>query len=165
MAAQAGILLAGLLDLTYPVRTTDAAVSTDRSLTPYGFIPNTPGVAKWMGIGGGISVGYSTFTLSVREPTKASRLYKVTAKLDLPTLEQTSASTATGIQPAPTKAYSCQAVLEFLLPERSTQAERKILLRNVASLFHVTVNASDDNPTTGTGSPLIAAVEDLIPVF
>jgi len=167
MAAQQIVHVSGILDLTsaQPARSTSATVATDRDFTPFGFIPNQPGVAKWVDKSGGIPVGYPTFTLSVREPTKASRVYKVTAKLDLPTMDVTSPSTGSGIQPAPSKAYSCGCVMEFLLPERSTNAERKILLRDVASLFHNLINATDDVPTVGTNTPLSAAVEDFEPVF
>lgn len=165
MAAQSQIAVTGIANLGTPILTTSATIPYDRILSAYGFQTNQPGVAKWVDKSGGIPVGYPTFTMSVREPTKASRVFKVTAKLDIPTLEQTSASTASGIQPAPVKAYSCQAVMEFLLPERSTQAERKILLRNVASLFFTTINASDGDPTSSTGTPLIAAIEDFEPVF
>jgi hypothetical protein len=165
MAAQAPLRLSSILDLTPAVLTSSATIGVDNVFTAYGFVPNQPGVAKWVMKTGGIPVGYPTFTLSVREPTKASRVYKVTAKLDVPTLEQTSPSTASGIQPAPTKAYSCQCVMEWLLPERSTQAERKALLRLVGSLFHITINASDGSPTDGSNTPLIVAVEDFEPVF
>jgi hypothetical protein len=40
--------------------------------------------------------------------------------VDSPTLEVTSPSTATGIQPAPTKAFSALSVVEVTLPERMT---------------------------------------------
>lgn len=140
------------------VRTTSATVGFDKTFSPEGFI--LPGVARWVDRSGGIAIGYPAFTLSVRPPTKASRIYKVTAKVVLPTLEQTSPSTATGIQPAPTKAYDCSCVMEFMLPERSTLAERNALLSHVHSLFATTINASDDVPTDSSGSPLPAAVAD-----
>jgi hypothetical protein len=73
-------------------------------------------------------------------------------------METTSASTMTGINPAPTKAYDCTAILEFFLPERSTLLERQTLFSRVASLFADLINATDANPTTSTGSPLKAAV-------
>jgi hypothetical protein len=43
----------------------------------------------------------------------------------LPVLEVTSPSTATGIQPAPTKAYDLLCNVEVVLPERSSLQERK----------------------------------------
>lgn len=36
------------------------------------------GIAKWVDRVGGISIGFPTVTLSVREPSKSSRAYKVT---------------------------------------------------------------------------------------
>ncbi len=89
------------------------------------------GVAKWADRSGGIAIGYPAVSFSIRQPTKASRMYRVTAKVVLPVLEQTSASTATGIQPAPTKAYDLLATLELVLPERSTLDQRKDLLAYV----------------------------------
>ena len=86
------------------------------------------GIAKWVDRVGGISIGFPTVTLSVREPSKSSRAYKVTRKIVLPVLEVTSASTATGIQPAPTKAYELINTSEWVLPERSSLADRANLL-------------------------------------
>jgi hypothetical protein len=92
-------------------------------------------------------------------------VYKVTVKVVLPTLEQTSASTATGIQPAPTKAYDCTGIMEFLLPERSALWERDALFDTMVSLFATTITASDAVPSDSTGSPLKAAVENFDPPF
>nr|APG77230.1 hypothetical protein [Hubei levi-like virus 7] len=100
-----------------PVNHTFAPVNIDQQ-----------GVAKWADRVGGIAVGFPTVSFSMRVPTKASRMYRVTAKVTLPVLEQTSASTATGIQPAPTKAYDLMCNIEFVLPERSTEAQRKDIL-------------------------------------
>jgi len=58
-------------------------------------------------------------------------------------LEQTSASTATGIQPAPTKAYDTFGYIDFVMHERSTLAERKdaiAYLRN--ALAHAVVTSA-----------------------
>jgi hypothetical protein len=139
-----------------PLLTSSATVGVDKTFDPEGFI--LPGVARWVDRSGGIAIGFPAFTLSVRPPTKVSRVFKVTAKVILPTLEQTSASTSTGIQPAPTKAYDCTCLMEFLLPERSTLAERQALLSHVHSLFGTTITASDGSPTDTTGSPLPNAV-------
>jgi hypothetical protein len=98
--------------------------------------------------------------MQVRPPTKESRIYKVTAKLVVPTLEQTSPSTATGIQPAPTKAYDVTAILEFMLPERSTRPEREYLLSYVKSLLAATIAYSDNSNQETTASPVISAVLD-----
>jgi len=83
------------------------------------------GVAKWADRSSGIALGFPTITFSMRAPTKASRLYKVVAKVVTPVLEVTSPATSSGIQPAPTKAYDITANVEITLPERSTLQQRK----------------------------------------
>lgn len=90
-------------------------------------------VAKWADRSGGIALGFPVVSQSLRSPSKASRNYKLTIKVAVPVLEVTSPSTATGIQPAPTLAYSLIANVDVTLPERSTVAQRKDLaayLRN-----------------------------------
>jgi hypothetical protein len=156
MSAIAAVKLSGLLDHALARKTTSATVGVDSTLNPEGISPL--GVAKWVDRIGGIAIGYPALTMSVRPPTKASRVYKVTVKLVLPTLEQTSASTSTGIQPAPTLAYNCMGVMEFFLPERSTLLERQTLFSRMASLFVRLINANDDVPTDSSGSPIEAAV-------
>lgn len=156
MSAIAAVKLSGIVDHALARLTTSATVGADSTLNPEGISPQ--GIATWVDRSGGIAIGYPRLTMSVRPPTKASRVYKVTVKLVLPTLEQTSASTATGIQPAPTKAYDCSCIMEFFLPERSTLLERQTLYSRVATLFARTVNASDGNPTDVTGTPLETAV-------
>jgi len=93
------------------------------------------GIAKWADRSGGIALGYPVITMSLREPSKTSRNYKLMAKVVVPTLEVTSPSTSTGIQPAPTKAYDCLATVEMVFPERTTLAERKNLSAFVKNLL------------------------------
>jgi hypothetical protein len=156
MSAIAAVKVSGIINHALLRLTTDAAIGVDSTLSPEGI--NSQGVAKWVDRVGGIAIGYPALTMSVRPPTKASRIYKVTVKLVLPTLEQTSPSTMTGIQPAPTKAYDCSCVMEFMLPERSTLAERQKLFSQASSLFMDAIAASDSVPSDTTGSPLKAAV-------
>jgi len=163
MSAIAAVKLSSILDHSLARLTTSATVGVDSTLNPEGI--NPLGIASWVDRSGGIAIGYPRLTMSVRAPTKASRIYKVQAKLVLPTLEQTSPSTATGIQPAPTKAYDCTCVMEFFLPERSTLAERQKLFSEVASLFARTINASDGAPTDATGTPLENAVTTFETVY
>lgn len=111
-------------------------VINDGQATPvsHTFAPVTidaQGVAKWADRSGGISVGFPTLSYSLKNPTGNSKSYKLTAKVMLPVLEQTSPSTATGIQPAPTVAYNLLANIEMVLPERSTAQDRKNLLAYV----------------------------------
>lgn len=101
------------------------------------------GVAKFADRSGGIALGYPIVTLTVRNPSKESRNYKVTAKVVTPVLELTSPSTSSGIQPAPTKAYDLLCNMEFVLPERSSLAERKNILAYAKNaLAHAFVTAS-----------------------
>lgn len=94
-------------------------------------------VAKWTDRVGGIAIGFPQVTFSLRNPSKTggSRSYKITAKVVLPVLEVTSPSTATGIQPAPTKAYDLLGNIELILPERSSLAQRKDLLAYCQNLL------------------------------
>jgi hypothetical protein len=156
MAALAPVKISSILDITVSPYTNSTTVGSDSTLSPEGISPQ--GVAKWVNRAGGIPIGYPALTMSVRPPTKVSRNYKVTVKYVSPTLEQTSPSTATGIQPAPTKAYDLLATMEFILPERSTLAERNAFLRNVASLFFRGIRASDGAPDDVSASPLELAV-------
>lgn len=144
-------------------KTNSATVASDIVLSANGV--NSEGIAEYCDRSGGITVGFPRFTLSVRKPTKVSRNYKVSAKLFVPRLATTSPSTNTGIEPAPTKAYEMQAHLDFILPERSTSAERTKLLYMLESLFAATITASDGAPSDTTGTPLGAAVVNLDPVY
>lgn len=102
---------------TTPVAHTYAPVTTDGNL------------AKLADRSGGIPVGFFTLDISMRPPSPKSieKMYKATFKIRTPVLEQTSPSTATGIQPAPTVGYTPLCELSFWLPERSSLQNRKDL--------------------------------------
>lgn len=93
------------------------------------------GIAKWQDISGGIAVGFPTITAALREPIKGQKtaMYKATLKFVVPVLEVVNSSTYSGITPAPTKAYDVGCNVEFLLPERSTNADRKNIRAYVAN--------------------------------
>lgn len=57
----------------------------------------------------------------------ATRNSKVTVQLDAPVLAELSASTATGIEPAATRAYNPIFVGEFFLPRQSGDVSRQRL--------------------------------------
>jgi hypothetical protein len=108
-----------------PVNHTFAPVNIDQQ-----------GVARWADRSGGIALGYPTLSFSCRQPTgKTARVFRQMFKVVVPILEQTSASTASGIQPAPTKAYDLIFTGEFVLPERSTLAQRNDLLAYVKNFL------------------------------
>lgn len=164
MAAIATIKLSSILDRI--MKSTSATIGVDVSvssspgnLDPEGFTPT--GIAKWVDRSCGIQIGYPYLTLSCRAPTKTSRITRVQAKYVSPTLEATSPSTSTGIQPAPTKAYEITCNMEWLIPERATLAERQAAFSRVLSLLADTITASDGSPTDATGSPIYGAVVTL----
>lgn len=163
MSAIAAVKLSSILDHSLARLSTSATVGVDTTLSPEGFIQ--PGVTRWVDRSGGIPVGYPALTMSVRPPTKVSRVYKVTVKFLQPTLETVDGTTPAGYTPAPAKAYDCTFVGEFMIPERSTLTERQALFSRVASLFVRTINASDASPTDSTGSPLEDAVTTFEQVY
>lgn len=162
MSAIAAIKVADT-GLTGNLVTTSATVGVTRTFSPEGWI--SPGVARWVDRSGGIALGYPSVTLSLRPPTKTSRVYRVTCKVSYPRLAATSASTNTGIDPGPTLAYTCSGIMEFVLPERSTLAERVSVLQTFNSLFNNNIAASDGTPSDAIGSPLAAAVADFEQVY
>nr|QDH91129.1 MAG: hypothetical protein H1Bulk30948_000001 [Leviviridae sp.] len=102
-----------------------------RVFAPVGIDTNL--VATYENRSTGIAVGYDGLSVGMRRPSKGNRNYKHTVRLTLPTLEVTSPSTSSGIQPAPTKAFDCFVSVEFVNPERCTTQNRKdlvTLLRN-----------------------------------
>lgn len=109
------------------------SVPTTRVFSPVNI--DSAGVAKLADRSGGIAIGFPQISLLVRQPSKASRNYRVSGKVVVPTLEVTAPSTATGIQPAPTKAYDLLGTFEFVLPERSTLLERSNLIALVQSFL------------------------------
>jgi hypothetical protein len=68
----------------------------------------------------GVYAGVHSVTWETRSARPGSDARKGRLRVDSPTLEVTSPSTATGIQPAPTKAFSALSVVEVTLPERMT---------------------------------------------
>jgi len=97
---------------------------------------DSAGVARWADRSGGIALGFPVVTASMKAPAaKGSRSYRHTFKVVVPVLEVTSPSTATGIQPAPTKAFDLIFNGEFVLPERSTLAQRNDLLAYVKNFI------------------------------
>lgn len=145
------------------VRTSSATVGVDKTYDPEGI--DAKGVARWVDRSGGYPVGYPSISLSVRKPTKTSRMYKVMHKHTYPIMDITAPTTVTGIQPAPSKGYEYTFVGEWILPERGTLAERTAFFNHVHSYFCSNINASDDLPTDATGSGLFAAVTNFDPAY
>lgn len=100
-------------------------------------------VAHFADRSGGISVGFPAVTFMLRPPTKGSRAYKLSLKVVLPILEVTAPGSASGFQPAPTKAYDLIGSVEIIMPERSTQLQRRDILAYTKNLLaDAVVNAA-----------------------
>lgn len=82
-----------------------------------------------------IAAGQNKLSVFQRVSTPATPTYKVLWKLVCPVLAQTSPSTSSGIQPAPSVAYSNLATIEVVVHERSTAQERKDLLTQLRDLI------------------------------
>jgi len=84
---------------------------------------------------GGIALGYPTVSFQLVQPPKvrsvkgravsdSDRVYRVKVRIALPVMEALSVSDS-GYTPAPTVAYTIRSNHEFILPERSSLADRK----------------------------------------
>lgn len=114
-------------------------VLNDGQATPVAmtFSPTVASIdqAVWQDRSGGIYTGMPTVMLSSRKPVKGSPLFRVKATVKLPVMEVVSNSTVSGIAPAPTIAYTLQANVELMLPERSALQDRKNVNALVANLL------------------------------
>lgn len=113
---------------------------TDAAGTPVNHVfkplqTGSDGVIGWRDSNQAIYAGQAVLTVSQRLAARNSKATKVVWKLETPVLEQTSPSTATGIQPAPTVAYTPLATIEFVLPDRMSLQERKDLLAQIRDLI------------------------------
>lgn len=90
---------------------------------------------------GGIGVGGWELWACLLEPKGTGQVYRLKWRITRPTLEVTAPTTTTGYQPAPRVAYTCVSYGEFLIPSRSTTAERSDLIaltKNFMALAMVT---------------------------
>jgi len=104
-------------------------------------------LATWIEKSSGMWIGNPVLTLGHRIPVFTDQgTYKVTLKLKVPVLEVTSPSTGTGIQPAPTIAYTNLGSVELVMSSRSDLTERKDLLAMLRSALNnaVVYNAVTD---------------------
>jgi hypothetical protein len=82
-----------------------------------------------------IYAGQAVLTVVQRLADKKTKTTKVTWKLETPVLAQTSPSTSTGIQPAPSVAYTPLATFDFVLPDQMSLQERKDLQAMIRDLI------------------------------
>lgn len=114
-------------------------VINDGAATPvaHTFVPSNRdanGVMVFVDQSPDIPAGYHRITANLREPQGNSADFRVDLRLWFKTLEVTSPSTSTGIQPAPMLAYQQVGGIELRLPKRGSKQERKntrVLLKNL----------------------------------
>lgn len=95
-------------------------------------------LASYVDRSGGIALGFPSVSLQIVQPPKSrpvkgrevsdsDRVYRVKIRIALPIMETLSVADS-GYTPAPTVAYTLRSHHEFILPERSTLADRKDVL-------------------------------------
>jgi hypothetical protein len=113
---------------------------TDAATTPVNRVyypQNKVGeVIVWRDRTQSVLAGQNRLTLLQRMADKKTKATKFSFKLETPILELTSPSTSTGIQPAPTVAYTPLGMIELVLPDRCSLQERKDLLAQMRDLFN-----------------------------
>lgn len=114
---------------TTPVAHTFSPVTIDAS-----------GVARWEDRVAGIAIGFPAVTYSLRRPTKASKSYKLMAKVVLPVTEVIAPSTFAS------KAFDLIATVEMVIPDRASLAQRKDLLAYTRNMLaHALITAGVEN--------------------
>lgn len=100
-------------------------------------------IARYNDVATGVPIGFGRLSVSLRQPLASNKpganskssVYRAVFKLDIPILELTSPSTGSGIQPAPTVAYTSVFTGEFVIPARSSLQERKDILAYAKNLL------------------------------
>lgn len=101
------------------------------------------GIAHYADQISGVPIGYARVTVNVKQAPATlapgsnakSTVNRVRFKVEVPVLEVTSPSTGSGIQPAPTVAYTTMASLEFVIPTRTAELDRKHILAYAKNLL------------------------------
>jgi len=130
--------MASIADITLAdyaaVNKTFSARSSDGSL------------ATWNEMSSALYIGNPVVTLGQRLPGLNAPTYKVTMKIKLPTMAVTAPTTSTGIQPAPTVAYTNLFNGEFVYGQQATLLERRDLLAYAKTLLgHAVVTDAIEN--------------------
>lgn len=119
---------------------------TDAEATPvvHNFIPRgiEGSVASYADVVSGIEVGSPTCTVSFVRAGKNSKVNRARFTMVYPVLETLGTASASGILPAPTKAYDLRGSCEFLLPVRSTLQDRKNVRQLMIALINHAVGLS-----------------------
>lgn len=159
MSAIANILGTQISAAEIRVYSADNAVATDATFSPEG--PLGPGVNSWVNRAGGQAINYPRYNISIRRPVGNSRNFRIKETISLPVPNITSPSTATGIQPVPSKAFEMIATREYVIPEAAALADRKAFFALCATFMSDTIYALDGSPNAVSGAPLKAAIETL----
>lgn len=163
MSAIAAMKLSRNVSPYVKVFSDDAAATNSSTFSPDGITP--AGVARWVDRSGGIPAAYPLVTLSMRRPSQGNRNYKIACTVSIPKLETLGTSSQSGYLPGDKVGYTCVGRLEFVIPERATEAEREALYSAVCSVLATHVQASDGDPAEVTASPLQTAITDLETVY
>lgn len=111
----------------------------DGAVTPvvHTYFPtqSADGLISWRDRTNAVYIGQNRLTVEQRLANRATKATKLSWKLETPVLEQTSTSTATGVPPPPTVAYTPLIKIEIVLPDRCSLQERKDALAQARNLF------------------------------
>jgi len=86
--------------------------------------PNGYLVSHWQEQTAVSAIGFSDVVVKSRPIKPGVDLQRINGSLSIPTLDVTAPATGSGIQPAPSVAYSNDFTFGFKLPTRSTTAEK-----------------------------------------
>nr|URG15810.1 MAG: coat protein [Leviviridae sp.] len=112
-------------------------INLEVNSTPVTYDPNgfpMKDVSEYFDRSSGIPIGFPRIRIKVRRGN-ATMDSKVEVQVDLPTLADTSNSTATGIKPSATRAYNAIGKVEFILPRQSDESDRQALIDTVSQLL------------------------------
>jgi len=160
MSALANIKATSILNATGGAIafTNSATVGYNKTFVPDG--PIAPGVQQYSERSGSYPIAFPKYTISVTRPKAGSRVFRIKEKVVVPTLNVTSPTTGSGIQPLPSVGYNCIMTREFVIPEAATAAEKLLFWSYVQSMNAYSIAASDSSPVDDTGAPITAAVLD-----
>lgn len=85
-------------------------------------------LSSWEDRSGGVAIGYIRLSSQTKDNADVRR---VTLKVAMPTLEAVSGANPSGFTPAPKVAYTTLGTVEFVIPQRSSAAEKKNILAYV----------------------------------
>lgn len=115
------------------------ATPVNHTFVPIGFDQKDSSVFWFEDQSQASPIGYWRMSIQLKRPAPAKagdssgfRVNRVVIGMHLPVLETVSNSTVSGIVPAPTLSYIPRAIVELIIPERSTLQNRKDLRKMLA---------------------------------